>query len=40
MYSFTRNDIDLDSIRARIARMSDDELRRYGEAAAWMAGPA
>jgi hypothetical protein len=38
MYDFTRELIDLDAIRARIARMSDDELRRYGEAAAWMAG--
>jgi hypothetical protein len=40
MYDFTRELIDLDAIRARIARMSADELRRYGEAAAWMAGAA
>jgi hypothetical protein len=37
MYSFTRTDIDLEAIRARIARKSDAELRKYGEAAAWMA---
>jgi hypothetical protein len=37
MYSFTREDIDLEAIPARIARMSDDHLRKYGEDAAWMA---
>jgi hypothetical protein len=37
MYNFTREDIDLEAIRGRIARMSDQELRKYGEAAAWMA---
>jgi hypothetical protein len=37
MYNFTRTDIDLEAIRGRIARMSDRELRKYGEAAAWMA---
>jgi hypothetical protein len=37
MYNFTREDIDLEAIRARIARMSDRELVRYGTAAAWMA---
>jgi len=26
MYNFTREDIDLDAILARIARMSDDRL--------------
>ena len=26
MYNFTREDIDLEAIRARIARMSDTEL--------------
>jgi hypothetical protein len=37
MYNFTREDIDLEAIRARIARMSDRELVRYGQSAAWMA---
>jgi len=37
MYSFTREDIDLEAIRARIARMSDSELLKYGQSAAWMA---
>ena len=37
MYSFTRTDIDLERSRGRIARMSDDQLRKYGEATAWMA---
>jgi hypothetical protein len=37
MYNFTRDDIDLEAIRARIARMSDTELLKYGQSAAWMA---
>ena len=37
MYNLTREDIDLEAIRARIAGMSDSELRRYGQSAAWMA---
>jgi hypothetical protein len=37
MYSFTREDIDLEAIRGRIARMSDSELLKYGQSAAWMA---
>ena len=37
MYSFTREHMELDAIRQRIASMSDDELRAYGEASAWMA---
>ena len=37
MYNFTREDIDLEAIRARIARMSDSELLKYGQSAAWMA---
>jgi hypothetical protein len=40
MYSFTRTDIDLEAIRGRIARMSDAELRKYGEDAVWMAASA
>ena len=36
MCSFTREDIDLEAIRARIARMSDRELLKYGQSAAWM----
>jgi hypothetical protein len=37
MYNFTREDIDLEAIRTRIARMSDSELLKYGQSAAWMA---
>jgi hypothetical protein len=37
MYNFTREDIDLEAIRARIAGMSDSELLKYGQSAAWMA---
>ena len=37
MHSFTREDIDLEAIRGRIARMSDSELLKYGQSAAWMA---
>ena len=37
MYNLTREDIDLEAIRARIAGMSDSELLRYGLSAAWMA---
>jgi hypothetical protein len=37
MYNLTREDIDLEAIGARIARMSDDELVKYAQSAAWMA---
>jgi hypothetical protein len=37
MYNFTREDIDVEAIRGRIARMTDGELKKYGESAAWMA---
>ena len=37
MYDFTRNDIDLEAIRKRIAAMSDAQLLEYGRAAATMA---
>ena len=37
MYNFTRETIDLEAIQARIARMSDTELVKYGQSAAWMA---
>jgi hypothetical protein len=33
----SHKDMDLDAIRQRIGSMSDDELRAYGEASAWMA---
>jgi hypothetical protein len=36
MYNFTREDIDLEGIRARIARMSDRELLKYGQSGAWI----
>ena len=38
MHQFTAEQIDLDANRARITRMTDDELRKYGPAAAWMVG--
>jgi hypothetical protein len=34
MYNFTREDIDLEAIRARLARMTDAELEKYGQSAA------
>ena len=37
MYNLTREDIDLEAIRARIAQMTDAELVKYGQSAAWMA---
>jgi hypothetical protein len=37
MYNFTREDIDLEAIRGRLAQMTDGELKKYGEAACWMA---
>ena len=37
MYSFTCEDTDLEAIQARIARMSDSKLLKYGQSAAWMA---
>jgi hypothetical protein len=40
MYNFTRESIDLEAIRARLARMSDRELVKYGQSAAWMAAQA
>ena len=38
MYGFTREDVDIPAIRARLARMTDDELLAYGRATAFMAG--
>ena len=37
MYDFTREDINLSAIRERIAKMSDEQLERYGKSAASMA---
>ena len=37
MYGFTRENIDLEAIRERIAQMSDEALERYGRSAAWLA---
>lgn len=37
MYRFTRTDIDLEAIRDRLRKMDDEELLRYGKAAASMA---
>ena len=38
MYGFTSETVNLPAIRERIAKMSDEALRRYGRAAAFMAG--
>jgi hypothetical protein len=37
MYGFTSEEINLDAIRERIAKMTDLEVEAYGQAAAWMA---
>jgi hypothetical protein len=37
MYDFTREDINLEAIRERIKKMTDDQLLGYGRSAAWMA---
>jgi hypothetical protein len=39
MHRLTREDIDVEAIRLRVRGMSDQELREYGRAAAWMADP-
>jgi hypothetical protein len=37
MYQFTSNELpDLDQLRTRLRRMSDPDLPRFGEAAAYM----
>jgi hypothetical protein len=40
MHRFTREDIDVEAIRQRLRGMSDEKLREYGRAAAWMVDPA
>jgi len=37
VYSFTREETDLDPIRERIKKRTDDQLMAYGCSAAWMA---
>jgi len=32
VYGFTRDEIDLEAIRHRIARMTNEQLERYGSA--------
>jgi hypothetical protein len=40
MYTFASDSpIDLDALRARLARMSDKELARFGRAATYMCSP-
>lgn len=39
MYRFTSSEIDLDELRARLQKMSDAELLRFGKAAAAMCSP-
>ena len=40
MYSFTKDDIDLDDLRARLRKMTDAELIAFGKAARHMCSPA
>jgi hypothetical protein len=39
MYSFTSNTVDLDQLRERLAKMTDAELLRFGNAAKFMCSP-
>jgi hypothetical protein len=39
MHEFTREDVDLEAIRERLRKMTDDQLTRYGKSAAYMADP-
>jgi hypothetical protein len=39
MYRFTANEIDVEELQARVRKMSDAELRRFGKAAAAMCSP-
>jgi hypothetical protein len=36
MYRFARDEIDLDDLRARLRRMSDEELLAFGKSARYM----
>jgi hypothetical protein len=36
VYQFTSNGIDVDELRARLRKMTDDALLRFGRAAAYM----
>jgi hypothetical protein len=38
MYKFTREDTDVEDLRRRLAKMTDEELLQYGKSAAFMAG--
>lgn len=38
MYDFTKETVDIEAIRARLAKMPDEELKRYGRSSAFMAG--
>jgi hypothetical protein len=40
MQAPSHDTIDLDAIRARLRKMSDEQLARYGRDAAYMASPA
>jgi hypothetical protein len=39
-YDPTREEVDLAEVRARLRKMSDAELERFGRAAKYMASPA
>ena len=36
----SENELDLEALRARLGRMSDDALNRFGQAAQYMCPPA
>jgi hypothetical protein len=39
VYQFTSNEIDVDELRARLQKMTDEALVRFGRAAAYMCSP-
>ena len=39
MYSFTSNEINVDELRARLQKMTSEELLRFGRAATYMCSP-
>lgn len=39
MYRCTQDEIDLDDLRARLRKMTDDELLAFGKAARYMCSP-
>jgi hypothetical protein len=39
MYAFTGDGVDIEQLQARLRKMTDAELRRFGKAAAAMCSP-